>query len=196
MAQPVSMKLTTKPSREPVTLDELKSAADVDYTDHDTELDSLITTARQHVENVTRQRIVRQKWRVFFRGFADEMLLAPGYVREVSAIQYLDADGATQTASTALYDVDVSGQRVLRAYQQVWPTPRYQENAVWIDVWSGMYDETASPVDVISDVDAPIKRAIMMLASYWYDRDFRAGEAGDPTKAVAAMLQPYWMPNG
>jgi len=163
------MKLVTKPTAEPVTLEEAKSQCKVTFTDDDVELDRLIIAARAQVENITRQRIVRQKWRLYFRNFSDIMEVAPAYVREVDTIQYIDGDGATQTAATSLYDVDVSGQRVIRAYSQVWPAVRYQENAVWIDVWVGMYDETASPVSNLADIEEPIKQAVLMIVQAMYD---------------------------
>lgn len=187
------MKQTTKPVREPVTLDEVKLAVDVEHTDHDTELTSLMVAARMHVESVTRQKVARQKWRLYFDKFASEMHLRPPYVREVEAIQYIDTDGNTQTAATSLYNVDVSGQRVLRAYGENWPATRYEQNAVWIDVWTGMYDETASPIDLVA-VEEPIKRAIMLHVKFHYDQDFRAEAGNDPKQAIESLLTPYWMP--
>ena len=112
------------------------------------------------------------------------MALIPGAVREVDQIQYVDADGATQTVSTSVYAVDIAGQQVLRAYQQTWPTPRYQANAVWVDVWAGMYDETASPIDTKSDIPAIIRQAIMVQVEDFYD-------CTDSTEMVKRMLQPF-----
>lgn len=185
MVTPVSMKLVTKPTREPVTLEEAKAQLKVDFTDDDVEIDRLIIAARGQVENDTRQRIVRQKWRLYYSCFADIMEVAPAFVREVDAIQYIDTDGATQTAATSLYDVDVSGQRVIRAYAQVWPSVRYQENPVWIDVWVGMYDETASPVDIKADIEEPIKQAVLMIVQHMYD--------GTEEHGAEYLMAPYKM---
>lgn len=196
MAQPESMKLVTKPTREPVTLEEAKAQLRLDHTDADVHINRLIIAARQWVENYTRQRIVRQKWRLYFKAFADEMYLQPANAREVDQVQYIDVDGNTQTAAASLYDVDVSGQRILRAYSQTWPSPRYQENAVWIDAWVGMYDETASPIDVVGDVDEPVKQAILMLVSSMYEQsenDIVGTIVAKPNVSVELLLQSYRM---
>ena len=169
MATPESMKLVTAPAREPVSEDEAKSQLRVTHTDDDVEIARLIVAARNYVENYTRQRLVRQKWRLYFSAFSSVMELAPAVVREVEAIQYIDADGATQTVSAATYDVDVAGQRVTLAYGATWPAARYQANAVWLDVWAGMYDETASPIDTISDIEEGAKQAVLMVVQQFYD---------------------------
>lgn len=183
MATPVSSKLTVKPTREPVTLEEAKAQLSVTYTDDDVQIDRLIIAARGQVENHTRQRIIRQKWRLYFHNFHEVMELSPSVVREVEQIQYVDVDGVEQTASSALYDFDLAGQRVRRAYSQTWPSTRYQANAVWIDVWVGMYDETASPVDTGSDVEEPIKQAILMIVQQLYD--------GNDEHGADQLMAPY-----
>jgi uncharacterized phiE125 gp8 family phage protein len=188
------MKLITRPVPAPVTLEEAKTQLRVDHTDDDVLIKRLITAARQHVENHTRQRIVRQKWRIYFNAFSDEMDLAPAHVREVEAIQYIDVDGNTQTAAASLYDVDISGQRVLRGYSQTWPSPRYQKNAVWMDVWSGMYDETESPIDNVANIDESVKQAVLMLVSEMYENtEVNYGSSGptNPSPAFEMLLQPY-----
>ena len=200
MATPESKIIVTKPTSEPVTLDEAKYQLRLlENTDFDVLIDSLIISARQTAENYTRQYFVRQKWRLYFNCFHDVMNLSPAKVRDVEALQYIDTDGATQTAAASLYTLDISGQKVTRAHSQVWPSVRSVVNAVWLDVWVGMYDETASPVDTSADIEAPVKQAILMLVGSMFEQtenDVVGAIVAKPNVNVDYLLRPYWMPNG
>jgi uncharacterized phiE125 gp8 family phage protein len=197
--KPSSLERTVDPVRQPVTLTEVREhLRDPDH-DQDGLIMRLIEGATNYVENYTRQRIVRQKWRIYFNGWSDDMSLLPERVREVAQIQYVDTDGATQTLGTSIYTVDVPGQRVLRAYGQTWPNLRNQKNAVWFDVWSGMYDSTSSPINYSEDVDEALKHAIMLMVSDMYHHtEVHYGPNGPTTKnsLLEMMLSTYRVWNG
>ena len=58
----MSIKITTQPSVEPVTLAEAKLHLRVDIADDDTLITSLIAAARQQAENITRRALCTQSW--------------------------------------------------------------------------------------------------------------------------------------
>lgn len=189
----VNLKLITQPAAEPVTIYDLADRLRLDVGDDTRMLSGLIKGARQYVEARTGQRIVRQKWRMYFNAFADEMKLSPPMVREVQQIQYLDADGATQTLATTCYATDIAGQMVRLAYGQTWPGTRADYNAVWVDGWSGMYDETSSPISSTANVPQDIQQAIVLQVS------IMLGSLSPPEQEAAErardlLLQAYWMP--
>lgn len=188
-----SLKLITQPTVEPVTVAEAAAALRMNIPSPQTPLERLIKAARNYVEGRTGQRIVRQKWRMYFDAFADEMVLSPPQVREVVQVQYVDGDGVTQTLSTSYYTVDIAGQRLRRAYGQTWPTPRYEANCVWVDVWAGMYDETASPANVTNRIPEDIKQAVILQVAI-LNGSLLPQEQEAAERARDMLMDPYWMP--
>ena len=190
---PVSLKLITQPTAEPITIYDCADRLRIDVADDARMMSALIKGARQYVESRTGQRVVRQKWRAYFHRFHDAMALAPTLVREVAQIQYVDTDGATQTLSTSYYTTDIAGQVVRLAYGQSWPSTRDDYNAVWLDVWSGMYDEAASPIDQLSGIPEDVKQAIVLQVSIMHGSLLPA-EQETAERARDLLLHAYWMP--
>ncbi len=183
--------LLTEPANEPVTLAEAKAhlVVDTDFNDDDPYITRLIKAARLHAEQRTNRVYVRQQWRLWMDYKFTEFKLLPAFVREVDQIQYIDADGATQTLATSVYTVDIPRRCVYLAYNQSWPAVRYQRSAIWADVWAGEYDETASPIDDTAGVPEDLKQAVLMIVADSYEHR----EAGmeitlHENKAVDAYL--------
>ena len=65
------LNLVTAPATEPVTLAEVKAHLKIDGTDEDTLLTTLITVARQAVEDYTGRALITQTWQVFYDRFPD-----------------------------------------------------------------------------------------------------------------------------
>lgn len=161
----ITYALSTAPTSEPVTVDEVKDDRRITTTDDDDYIDSLITAARLHIEHYTRKTLVTQTWLAYLDGFP-----SLGYIEldkpplaSVSSVQYVDENGSTQTFSSSNYVVDTTGAkgRIRLAYSQSWPTTRAQPQAVTITFVSG-YGE---PLEVPED----IKRAIKLLVGHWYE---------------------------
>ena len=74
-----------------------------------------------------------------------EITLPP--LQSVSAITYVDADGATQTITASDYLVDSTSTpaRITPAYGKTWPTPREQNNAVKVRFIAGYGLASAVP---------------------------------------------------
>lgn len=109
-------------------------------------LNMLIASARQHAETLLKRYLITQTIDLYLDFFDDwEIKLPP--LQSVSAITYVDTDGATQTLSAANYLVDAASTpaRITPAYGEVWPTTRYQNNAVKIRFIAGYGAASAVP---------------------------------------------------
>lgn len=97
-----------------------RSGAD---TDLDAELTRLITVARNHVEQYCGIRIGSQTIVAKCDSFDDMARLPEAPVASITSIVYVDADGATQTLSTDVYELrsdDLDAGVVLK-FNQSWP---------------------------------------------------------------------------
>jgi uncharacterized phiE125 gp8 family phage protein len=138
---PTSLTVVTAATSEPVSLAEMRVHLRVIDTAEDDLISSLITTARQYIEDQTQLAIATQTYRLTLDGFplADisDYTRADGFyyssavpitlprspVSSVSSITYVDTAGTTQTLSSSLYRVatDSLPGRVAPAYNQTWP---------------------------------------------------------------------------
>ena len=161
--------LQTAPSVEPVSLERAKWHLSVDHDDDDPIIMDQIRAARGFVEAVTGSRLVRQKWRVYFDNGLYERDTVPPPVQEIDQIQYIDIDGVTQTVATSVYELDKARQRLRLQYNQVWPQTRTQANAAWMDVWSGYYTPSNSPLLLTGEIPNDLSGAILMLVDHLYE---------------------------
>jgi len=190
-----TLRLITAPTVEPVSLSEAKQHLNVEHDDDDARISRMITAARRYVEAKTNSAIVRQKWRISVDVFSCELYLRKTPAQEIAAVQYIDTDGATQTASTALYELDRPAGILRLAYNQTWPNTQYQANAVWVDFWAGNYDPTASPVSIEADIPSDLQIAILMMVEHLYSNAGVKSEVELFSNPAFDMLcQPYWVP--
>lgn len=135
-------------------------------TTGDPYLRSLITAARQHVEEFLRRSLITSTWRYTLDGFpcSDVLELPRANLLGVSAVEYIDPAGDTQTLSTDVYSVDTASLpgRICLKYVQVWPFVQVIRNAVTITFTAG-YGPAAS------DVPQPIKAAMKLLIGHWHE---------------------------
>lgn len=118
------------PSCEPMTLDEAKihCRIDLDETDEDTYISTLITVARQLAEHLTGRAFVERVLEVAFSHFPGyEVEIPKPPLQSVESIKYTDMDGVEQTVAPSIYQVDTrrslfSYGRIKPAYLQTWPT--------------------------------------------------------------------------
>lgn len=119
-------KTTTEPTTAPVTASEVKSRLYIDFDDDNGDIDILIAAATDYVERYCNIRLMAQTVEAKCDGFDDFSFLPFGPVQSVSAIKYIDIDGAEQTLDTAIYEVrndDLEASIVLQ-YDKVWPARR------------------------------------------------------------------------
>ncbi|MEQ1956008.1 head-tail connector protein [Mesorhizobium yinganensis] len=103
-------KVTTAPSVEPITLDDVRRHCSVDEADgFDTELTRLIKAARAHVEKYCSARFAEQTIEAKCDCFADLPRLPEAPVKSLTSIAYLDVDGVVQTVANTVYEERFDG---------------------------------------------------------------------------------------
>ncbi len=162
----MGLTLSSAPSVEPVATSEAKSQIRVDTSDDDTLIGNYITASREHGEQMTRRAFITQTWVWKMDQFpANGVLYVPlPPLQSVTSVQYIDANGATQTWSTDDYDVDTSSQpgRIVPVYNNSFPTTRNDTNAVTVTFVAGYGDAG-------SDVPEQLRVAMMQLVGHWYE---------------------------
>ena len=164
-----SLTRTTPPAVEPVTLAEAKAHCRVDTSDDDTYIGTLITAARQWVEEYLDRSLVNTQWTMRLDAFPYEIELprppiaSSGTVTAVT-LTYTLGDDSTATLSTDAYRVDrQSTPGVVRQLRNgTWPANLDDYNAVQVTWWGGYGASGTS-------VPAAIKHAMLMLCSHWYE---------------------------
>lgn len=164
-----SLTRTTAPAVEPVTLTEAKAHCRVDTSDDDTYIGTLITAARQWVEEYLDRTLVHTQWTVRMDSFPYEIELprppvATAGTTTAVTLTYTLGDDSTATLSTSSYRVDRdSTPAVVRQLRSgTWPANLDDYNAVTVTYWAG-YGATGA------SVPAAIRHAMLMLISHWYE---------------------------
>lgn len=168
-------KRSTEPAIEPLSLNDAKLHLRVDGTAEDTMISAYLQAARELCEEYTGRSLITQTWQLKLDDFpgnrrnphyVDSVIELPraAPLQNVSSIQYIDANGATQTLDSDIYDVDTHSTpgRVILAYGKSWPSTRNQQHAVTVSYVTG-YGDAAS------DVPERFVQAIRLLLGDWYE---------------------------
>ena len=137
----MSLILITEPADTPVSLDEVKSQLRLSNAAQDTFLSILLAAAVEQAQNQTKCQMVEAGYRLkrdfFPAGGIMELPRPP--LQSVTSIKYIDTDGAEQTLSSSIYEVDTESKpgRVRLAYGQSWPSTRIQAQAVTVEYQTG-----------------------------------------------------------
>ena len=189
----MTLKLITAPATEPVSASEAKSHLRVDTTADDTLIGTLITAARQHVENHLRRALITQTWELVMDAFpaGDVIRLPRPPLVSVTSIKYTDEDGNESTFSSAAYvvDTDSTKGRVVLKSGETWPSDTLAAaNGVRVRYVAGYGEASAVP--------RPIRQAILLLIGTLYENRESVLVAQGVTVAqlpfgVEALLMPY-----
>ncbi len=158
------LNLATAAAAEPVSVSEQKSFSRVDISTDDTLIGTLITAARQYVENHLGCRIYTQTWDLFLDRFPREsgqIFLPFGPWQSITSISYVDVSGTTQTLASTVYGLDsydISAPRLYLKYAQYWPVERMIQNAVTIRHVCGY-----------ATIPENIKLAIKLIVGHYYE---------------------------
>jgi uncharacterized phiE125 gp8 family phage protein len=164
-----SLTVTTPPAVEPVTLAEAKAHCRVDTSTDDTYIGTLITAARQWVEEYLDRALVHTQYTARYDRFPYEIELprppmATAGTTTAVTLTYTLGDDTTTTLPASEYRVDRQATpgvvRQLRA--GTWPGNLDDYNAVTVTWFAGYGASGAS-------VPAAIRHAILMLVSHWYE---------------------------
>jgi uncharacterized phiE125 gp8 family phage protein len=164
-----SLSVATAPVAEPVTLAEAKAHCRVDTSTDDTYIGTLITAAREWVEEYLDRAIVHQRLTMRMDAFPYEIELprppmATAGTTTAVVVTYTLGDDSTTTLPEANYRVDRnSTPGVVRQLRSgTWPANLDDYNAVTVTWWAG-YGASGSSVPVA------IRHAMLMLIGHWYD---------------------------
>lgn len=185
----MALVLTAGPLAEPITLAQAKAHLRVDTMDEDILISSLILTSRLHIEAALGLALITQYWQLKLNAFpkANAFALPIHPVSAVTAVRTIAADGTITTLSPSATLLDPGPPaRVVRTAPAC-PVITAAANGIAISFTAG-FGPTAA------DVPAPIRQAMLLLVTHWYEhRD--PIEIGEPDtaipKAVSDLLAPY-----
>ena len=176
-----SLKRTSAPAVEPVTLSEAKAHCRVDTSADDTLIQGYITTAREWVEDYIDRALVTQQLVMKLDAFPAEIelprppMIASGTATAVTITYVTGEAGGTATLSASEYRVDRDSTpgAIRTLYAGSWPSHLIDQNSVTVSWWAG-YGDSAS-------VPQRVKSAILMCVHELYEK------RGDGAMPVAAM---------
>lgn len=126
---------------EVMTLEQAKKHLRVDFTDDDEDIEAYLMASRAHVEGFLKQSLLAATWQYRIdHCWPREIRLPVGPIRTTTglSIQYVDADGATQTLAITEYQVSLGITCVIRpAWSKSWPTLRPIMDAITVTFKAG-----------------------------------------------------------
>lgn len=160
----------TAPAEAPLTLDEAKDHLRVETNAEDSLILRLIDAATAMVDGPQGIGIalVSQEWEYKLDWFPPVIKIPLYPVRSIDAIEYVDDAGNTQTLAASRYqeDVDSNPARVMPAYNELWPTIRWQLNAVTVRFTAGYAPDGE---DNLVNIPQDIRSAMLLLVGHLYN---------------------------
>lgn len=160
--------LITAPLVEPVDLASAKLHLRVDSTDDDDLIESLITTAREYVEDITRRKCLTQTWDYCLQAWptGNYFKLPFGNLQSVTSVKWKDDAGTESTlVVTTDYLVETNGEqcgRIVLPYAQTWPSGTlYPSNPITTRFVCGWTEAALMP--------SRIKSAILLVLAKLYE---------------------------
>jgi uncharacterized phiE125 gp8 family phage protein len=166
----MNCKIYTLPVLEPITRPELKLHLRIgDDTTEDSLLTALITSAREHVEDITRRALLSQTWDYWLPGWpsSNEIPLPFGNLQSAGlSIKWKDSAGTETTLTvTTDYIVETNGEgigKIVLPYGGTWPSGTlYPSNPITIRFTCGWTTAALVPYK--------IKAAIKMICAKMYE---------------------------
>ena len=155
--------LLTQPASEPLSVADAKSYLRVEHEDDDAIIAALITSARHHVEALTRTGLITQTWRLVRDGWPVEGRIRPklGPLRSLIAARIYNESGVATPLDLDRFVID-GAAGVIAAPGWSLPSPGRAAGGIELDVEIGYGDAPA-------DVPQVLLQAIRMLVAHWYD---------------------------
>jgi uncharacterized phiE125 gp8 family phage protein len=183
--------LLTPPAVEPLSLAEAKAFLRIEHDDDDDVIAALIAGARIHVEAQSRRALIAQSWRLVRDAWPADGRIAvlPAPLVALTAARVWRLDGTTQAIDVDMFTVDVAtAPGVLSFAAGALPSPGRVFAGIELDIEAG-YGEAAT------DVPEPLRQAIRVLVSHWYENRGLVAAAGGGAatlpQSVAALISPY-----
>jgi len=204
------LNIVTPTTVEPITLTRAKQHLKVDVSEDDDYIRSLITVARQSVEQYCRRTFYKQRWKYSLQYFPNLIEIPMAPCLSVASITYVDLNDVVQTLSTSVYRAVTgdggpggNGSTITLKYNQVWPSVLTCEAAVNVEFWAGYTNGIINPIvdysatnvegDPLNLIPAPIKHAMLLWIGSLYENreDVVIGTiSSELPGGVAALLGP------
>lgn len=192
-----SLEVSTAPTIDGNSRDDLKAHLRIDTSAEDGFLDTLLAAARSKLEKDTRRAINTQTLKLYMDKFPNGSWLElprPPLI-SVTSITYTDTDGNSgQTYSSSNYQVDAkSTPGMIRLGRSVtgWPSVLSDTlNAVTITYTAGYGATNAS-------VPADLRHALKLLYGHWYTNRDALGSmqiSKELELSYNSLIQPYVLP--
>ena len=188
--------ITTEPSIEPVTLDEIKThLRGIDHSDHDDLLNGLIKSARQRIEKILDRALVQQTRTAYYKNWSiNGVIELPNPIQSVDSVKYTDVDDSEETFNAENYKVDAASEpgRIVLGYNKSWPSATLHpvEYPIEIQYVCGYEPDDSSPPDYTINIPSPILTAIKLDVDLKYNMPpEKLAEYTD--NAIESLLMPY-----
>lgn len=163
----MALKVTTGPTKEPVSVADAKAHARVEVDDDDGLLEGLIVSARQFVENHIGRSLINQTLTLYLDGFPSQggsIALERPPISSITSVKYVDSAGVQQTLDSSKYSLDAVSEpaRLLPAYGESWPVTRSHINVVEVAYVAGYGADKDS-------VPRAIRVAILQVVAHHYE---------------------------
>lgn len=180
-----SLKRTVDPTSEPITPSDVIDHCGIPTHDQDAWLLRAIRAAREFAEIVQHRQFMTATWRLTLDEFPSWEIKVPmPPLQSVSSITYLDTGGTSQTLGITLYTVsaDAEPTRITPAYGQVWPSTRYQLEAVKVTFVAGYTSANLIPQTTIIAMT-------MMAADLYEHREYTTEAILKYSQTAVSMLE-------
>lgn len=188
----MALMLIDGPAVEPIPLGDAKLHLRLDTDDDDALIGGLITAARTHIEQILGRAMITQNWLQVLDDWPAcraPVRLGVAPVQSVTEVRVTDVDGGSAPLDAGSYFADYvsAPARLVPDGHTSWPTPGRRHSGIEIEFVAG-YGDTPE------DVPAPLRQAVLLLVTHWYEQrapvDF-ATVAGGLPETVAGLLMPY-----
>jgi uncharacterized phiE125 gp8 family phage protein len=185
-----SIRVTTQPTAEPLSIAEARAHMRVDHFDEDGVIAGLILAARQHIETICGMALCSTGYTMTLDDFPPgEMITLPREpVQSVTAVRYLNEAGSLVTWSSAEWEADLYSlpPRIRPRDGYTWPISQDRFAAVEIEFVAGYGGPDLVPQAVM--------QAMRLLVGHFYEHREAVQSGGSVVElpfAVDALLAPY-----
>lgn len=162
--------LTTAPQMTPISLQEAKGNARVDFPDDDDFITGLIYAATSYLDGwsgILGRCLEEQTWEQSFDRFARCMRLPLAPMIEIVSVKYDDVNGVEQTVDPSKYEIlnEDAGPYVRFVRSYGFPGVDINVPSVRISYKAGY----ARGGDNLSTVPPAIRHAMLLMVGHWYE---------------------------
>ncbi|SER20005.1 phage conserved hypothetical protein, phiE125 gp8 family [Faunimonas pinastri] len=173
--------LLSGPVTEPLLVPEMNAHLRLDGHDEDDLVGALIAAARVAVETEIRRVLISQRWRIAFEHWPRHGILLPvPPLLSVDAVRQIGFDGTTTAFDPASFEVDESAGIVL-------------PGDIALNGRGFEIDYTAGYGRSGLDVPQPLRQAMRMLVTHWYEHR-SATILGDSVASTPEGYRPLVAP--